>query len=112
MVQCFLGFNWCEVAPEPMDGSCGVGMYNWTYERVHLAHVTAQPEQPTASSSQDQAYLHGSILSSIYTQPEERANLYQLFVGSLRNPVATGRNSAPDQSEKDDGQSRGRHCIL
>jgi len=70
-----------------MDGSGGVGMYDWADQRVHLAHVAAQPEQPAASSSQDQAYL------------------YQLLVGPLRNPVATGCDSAPDQSKKDDWQS-------
>ena len=95
-----------------MYGSCRGGVYDWAYQGVHLAHVTAQPEQPTASSSQGEAYLHGVFLSNIFSQEENWANLYKLFVGSLWNPVATGRNSAPDQSEKDDGQSRGRHCIL
>ena len=63
MIKCFDGsiVNTLQkdlvVAPLLLHGEQRLGLQHWPNQRVHLAHVAAEPEQPAAGPSQHEYHL-------------------------------------------------------
>ena len=51
------GYSVAAVSPLVLHGEESLGLQDGTYQRVHLTHVAAEPEEPTTGTSDHQDNL-------------------------------------------------------
>ena len=102
-----------ETVPFPFHRKKGFCLENWSNKRIHLTHVTAEPEQPAAGPCQHQDNLMTS--KTLVKMKHAFAILYlddALVRASGHHEGEDDAHHAPDGGEDDAGEEGGPHACL